>query len=566
MNLINKQQLFIVGTFSFLLLLLVGTAKLNLSTEAREAHVTKIMLESGDYILPLRVGHVPSKPPLYHWFASVISNLMGEVNGFTARAPSVLFAALVLLVTISLAQAFTSNPNVGILAGIILSLSYGFNAVAARAMVDMTYSFFVVAAIACIARKVPIAIKSQISFSQQLSKKDLTFFAICCAFAVLGKGPLGAVLPILIFLIFLQQFGSLKEIFLILKKSYIALPIFLMIILPWYVAATMRAGQGFILRQIVFENLSRFFGNQDVIPEPIWYYIPSIARTMFPWSLIFFATIYLVFKQKKANLISQERFAVYKVLLIWFFSGFIIFSLSTGKRHSYLLPLYPAVAIFVSLYFENILQSLKSKKILDYIAKFAVFLISLIFVAINLNKFINFDLSDPNHLAVHSCLRENYFNFLLASLLALLTFYLLKTKIFLNQLYLANWQIIFSLLIIFQNIGYTVKNEVHNFDKIAQQIRQIIPQDATLAVYRYYNEGYFDPFLYFYNGKVTTIKSDQNLQQFCPGYLLVNRLWLDQINNSTQAHPNFQVLQSFRTTSDLDGIDPEYEILLLSCQ
>ena len=59
---------------------LLSVAVIGSSTEAREVHIAKLMFETGDWVLPLRNGLVPSKPPLFHWLTATIGLMSGGVT------------------------------------------------------------------------------------------------------------------------------------------------------------------------------------------------------------------------------------------------------------------------------------------------------------------------------------------------------------------------------------------------------------------------------------------------------------------------------------------------------
>jgi len=49
--------------------------------EPREALVVWEINHSGSWILPLRNGNeIPSKPPLYHWLAALVSQALNQMN------------------------------------------------------------------------------------------------------------------------------------------------------------------------------------------------------------------------------------------------------------------------------------------------------------------------------------------------------------------------------------------------------------------------------------------------------------------------------------------------------
>ena len=186
------------------------------SFEAREAHVADVILRNHEWILPLRNGLIPSKPPLFHWLVALMSAPWGAVYEFTTRLPSVLGAALMVLVTGYVARDYSSSAgsngkqqSISLTAAGILSLTYGFQVLAINAMVDMLFVSLTMTAALLFLRK---------AFQGSIESLDYFLFWMLCALAVLAKGPLGFILPCLICISALVPArGILASFFIVLK-------------------------------------------------------------------------------------------------------------------------------------------------------------------------------------------------------------------------------------------------------------------------------------------------------------------------------------------------------------
>ena len=84
--------------FVFLFLFL-GEADFHTKGEPREAAVALSILQQDNWILPINNGvDIPYKPPFLHWCIALVSLLVGTVTEYTARFPSALaLAAMVML-------------------------------------------------------------------------------------------------------------------------------------------------------------------------------------------------------------------------------------------------------------------------------------------------------------------------------------------------------------------------------------------------------------------------------------------------------------------------------------
>ena len=68
--------------------------------QPREATVVWEIYTNGEWILPLRNGHlIPSKPPLFHWLAALCSFALGELSELAIRLPSAVLAIVGVLLT-----------------------------------------------------------------------------------------------------------------------------------------------------------------------------------------------------------------------------------------------------------------------------------------------------------------------------------------------------------------------------------------------------------------------------------------------------------------------------------
>jgi len=123
-----------------------------------------------------------------------------------------------------------------------------------------------------------------------------------------------------------------------------------LVALSWYVLALVEGGEEFFNRQIMHENLGRFFisgeggsGHQ----KPFYYYIPYLFSEGLPWSLFF---PFMVVEWFKGRRFADEGFLF---LAVWTVVVFVFFSLSAGKRAPYILPLYPPLSLLVALWFHR---------------------------------------------------------------------------------------------------------------------------------------------------------------------------------------------------------------------
>jgi 4-amino-4-deoxy-L-arabinose transferase-like glycosyltransferase len=332
---LNRFSPSTLAAFFFLLSLLafswrLGEGPIYRTMEGREALVMQEIAHSGNWILPLRNGEtIPSKPPFLHWVGVLVASLTGGVSAWSVRFPNAIFSALSVGLTCWLGCRL-ANREVGVLAGLFLLTMPGFIEMAREGWVDPALAFFVLVAL--------------VSFSSMYENEQWRgwwsmMFSLSLAGAALSKGPIGYILPVLVILAYLAVQRQLSRL-----RALLSLPGIIVAIgipLTWYLLAFAQEGWAFVQKQILQENLVRFTaGSGKRIPSGAFFFVPAL-RDCFPWSLLFCFGLWNF--SRYAPVRERGVFA-----LIWWFAVLSFFSVSAGKREVYLLPAYPALALFAA--------------------------------------------------------------------------------------------------------------------------------------------------------------------------------------------------------------------------
>jgi len=314
----------------------LGTLPFFNKGEPREALVVQEIVQHGSWLFPLKLGvQVPSKPPLFHWLGALASMIRGEISEATVRFPSALLAAVSVLLLYGLGQKIAA-AGTAFLAGVILATTVGFQSEAVTARVDMTLAFFVTADL----------VVFYLLYQRFLKGSGWFYgFYLLLGVGVLAKGPVGLILPTMTIFFFLWLRGRWDFLSRLCFHPGALLTLFLA--LAWYGLAVAKGGEEFVSRQLIHENLARFFvsgaggtGHQ----KPIYYYLPYLMADGLPWSLFLPFVV--------ADWFRRKAFAEEHLLFLMLWAGliFIFFSLSAGKRSVYLLPLYPPLALLTAIW------------------------------------------------------------------------------------------------------------------------------------------------------------------------------------------------------------------------
>ncbi|MGH7767779.1 MAG: ArnT family glycosyltransferase, partial [Candidatus Binatia bacterium] len=216
--------------------------------EPREGLVVWEIWQNGTWILPIREGvNIPSKPPMFHWLAALISHASGSFNEFTIRFPSALLATVGVLL-VFLAGARLWGQSAGIAAAVVLATSPEWWRTATSARVDMTLTFFML----CTFLYFYFLYQAGGGLARTLP------LALLAGLATLAKGPVGAALPGLTALLFLWRKRDLAFV----KRLHlpVTIPFGFAVAAAWYLLALQQGGERFFLRQVMHEIIGTPLG------------------------------------------------------------------------------------------------------------------------------------------------------------------------------------------------------------------------------------------------------------------------------------------------------------------
>ena len=335
----------------------IGMGDFSTKGEPREAAVAISMIESGNWVLPQTYAdEFAFKPPMAHWLMALCSLPGGAVTEFSSRLPSaVAFVALMGFVLVFFGRRITRFHEAYI-ATLLLITSVEIHRAAMTTRVDMLLTTFMVLGLFQLYR-----------WEEKLELKGLPImipFLLGCA--VLTKGPVGIVLPLFVFTVYLLLLGrySYRTIFKVIFYAGLS-----SVFLPslWYIAAWRQGGDAF-LDLVLAENFGRFFHlSAEAIPyelgheNGVWYNFATLAAGFAPWTLFFFFSLFGVnkiscperpFKQFLVDVWQRIRgmekvrlFSLVALVCILFF-----YSIPASKRSVYLMPAYPFISLFLAQY------------------------------------------------------------------------------------------------------------------------------------------------------------------------------------------------------------------------
>ncbi len=306
--------------------------------EGRYAEIPREMVASGDWTTPRLNGlKYFEKPPLQYWATATAYTVFGE-HQWTSRLWTALTGfAGVLLVWFAGSRLF--GREAANYAAILLGSSMLYVLMAHINTLDMGVTFFLTLGI------VGLLIAQQVI---KASRNWMLLAWAALALAVLSKGLMGLILPgaaLFIYCVVQHDFSVLKRM-----HWLPGLAVFFLITAPWFYLV-MKANPEFFQRFFIYEHYLRFTTKVHDRYQPWYYFVPIMLLGALPWTVLMFDMLMRALKggARAANVFGAERF-----LLIWAVFIYLFFSVSSSKLPSYLLPMFPALALLMGKHLVEI--------------------------------------------------------------------------------------------------------------------------------------------------------------------------------------------------------------------
>ncbi|MGA2880286.1 MAG: glycosyltransferase family 39 protein [Bryobacteraceae bacterium] len=292
--------------------------------DARYALVAKHVVLSGHWLeIESNGGPAIEHPPLFSWMQAALFIPFG-LSDPLAKLPSALCGLGVILLVAWLGRRLTGDAFTGVLAMFVMATSIYFVKYTARAMTDVPFTFFFLAAVCA-----------------WLLAEDhpgwLLVAGLFAAFAQLTRAMAGFSIPLL-FAVDLIVNRRRPPLRYLLGAALIAF-------LPpaaWYAQWIYRYGADFFLR-------SSMYFNQEVYGSlsPAWRrytgafeYIWMIAKSYWPWLPAMIAGMVVVVRKKNRTL---------RILILWAAVVYVLCAITKSRVLRYMLPAYPAFAILSAI-------------------------------------------------------------------------------------------------------------------------------------------------------------------------------------------------------------------------
>jgi 4-amino-4-deoxy-L-arabinose transferase-like glycosyltransferase len=514
-------------------------------SEGREGVVVLTMLETHELVLPLRSGvFIPSKPPLFHWIGYSLARVFGLYNEFLLRTPSAIAGLLVSFsIFLFLKRAFGLYEAVfGCLA--ILS-TFGFYRLSGDGRVDMVFSACVIGAVLVWLDDWVQSRKNSSNQTHRISHIKLLLIAILSAGAVLGKGPLGLALVCFILLCLSYSLGGVSSVLRLLSPVWL-----FAILIPglWYFAAFQRMGEEFLLKQMIFENVTRLTGGKGIDLKPFWFYLAHGWTQAAPWSFVALLLFFYDRSRKQMAEVSFVHGEVAKGALVWILSTVFLLSCSAGKRRGYLVPALPAVSLYVvtvcSFYSNSLFEYGSTLGMMLRRGAKIVFFFTLSLLVVIYGLSFAFDLStftdSRSGTLMLGAIDTSVFKSPLRVLFLLLSAFVAVPYVWTNcarspierkrvwgQI-ISSTLFIFLMLVYFVSMGLSARGIVHTHRESGILVRKRVADDETLTIVKKKRDESFDGFLFYYRRPVKFQSVKEPIVK--AGWYIFQKDWLKKVS------------------------------------
>ena len=302
--------------------------------EGRYAEIPREMIVSGDWVTP-RLNDLKyfEKPPLQYWATATAYTVFGEHQWTSRLWPALTGFCGLLLVWFAGTRLF--GRKAGQYATLILGSSLLYVAIGHINTLDMGVTFFLTLGI------VGLLLGQQAEADTRTRRNWLYCAWAALGLAVLSKGLIGLVLPaaaLVIYSVLQRDLTPWKRLNLVT-----GLLMFLLVTAPWFILV-MKANPEFFERFFIYEHYTRFSTKDLGRYQPWYYFIPILLAGMLPWTILMFDTL---LRTWKGSVYIGKAFNPERFLLIWVVFIYAFFSVSGSKLPSYLLPIFPALALLM---------------------------------------------------------------------------------------------------------------------------------------------------------------------------------------------------------------------------
>jgi 4-amino-4-deoxy-L-arabinose transferase-like glycosyltransferase len=301
--------------------------------EGRYAVLSLGMLQSGDWITPRLNGILYFEKPALQYWTGAISFLVFGINEFAARFWPGLTGLLSVLAVGLTARRLWQHEHSGQYAALAMAGSFWVIGNSHFLSLDAGVTFFLTLTLCA------FVWAQHDGASPQERRYGMWVAWAAMAAATLSKGLIGVLIPgcVLVLHSLVNWQWSVWR-----RMQWLpGIAIFLLLTAPWFWLVAER-NPGFAYFFFIHEHFARYLTTEARREGPLWYFVPILFAGFLPWTSLLPRLVREAWPRRLASTFQVERF-----LLIWAVFVFAFFSKSNSKLPSYILPMFPALALLL---------------------------------------------------------------------------------------------------------------------------------------------------------------------------------------------------------------------------
>lgn len=344
----SRVVLFLIAAiFSLVWLGALGARHLAKTDEGRYAEIPREMVASGDWLTPRLDGlKYFEKPALQYWATALAYRAFGISEWSSRFWTGLTSLAGIFLIGYTGTRLF--GARTGLLAAGVLASSLFYLLMAHINTLDMGLTFFMEAGLCA-------ALLARAAHGAGAARAWMLCAWVALGLAVLSKGLVGIVLP-----------GSVLVLYLALTRDWLLLRrlepwrgplLFFIVSAPWYVTVSL-VNPEFAPFFFIHEHFERFLTTSAHRVGAWWYFVPVLALGLLPWlgwlpGALWAGAGHWPNTSSALPAPDGARFAPQLMLCLWSAFIFVFFSFSNSKLPSYVLPIFPALALLIACQLQS---------------------------------------------------------------------------------------------------------------------------------------------------------------------------------------------------------------------
>jgi 4-amino-4-deoxy-L-arabinose transferase-like glycosyltransferase len=341
----------------------LGVGTLWDNSETAYGEVAREILLTHDWVV-MHLNGAPwfVQPPLYFWLAALSAMLFG-VTSFALRLPAAL-ATIVMGAMTGYTVSRQAGTRTGIFTSVVLSSCMMQAVIGRLAIMDALLDL-------------AVALTIFWWFRSLEAGKDRYFVYgwVAAALGFLAKGPVAPAAALLVMVPYAWWNARSEPTRLPSARSWlIGVALAAAIVLPWLAAIVAHSGLPAVRELIGHYTIGRYTGVIENQAGPVWYYLPVVILGFFPWIAFLPVAIGHGVRALRSESTAPTRSRLVRLAIVWSLVPFLFFSFAKTKLPNYVALEFPALAVLVALYLDDVIRKGVSRSVIVSAATVPIFI------------------------------------------------------------------------------------------------------------------------------------------------------------------------------------------------